>query len=393
MTQEEKDGSIRKEKERLSELPYFEMDPCDRGCAVLLGNRVKSYSDRFRLIDPLEPNNLRPAGYDLRVGDNYTEHGQEFTLNSGGSMTIKPFEVAIIQTLETLNIPDFLIGRWNIRVGLAYKGLQWVGGAQVDPGFRGRLSCPIYNLSTEDVTLKHGEELAMIDFVTTTPFVVTETPGDGGSRAFQWWWKKKKLVFQEYNTRLRSGVEKSLDDQKKRISAVESTTEQRVKEVELRASDKTDTINQRIDTFVVLLFTVIAVLFAALGIVATKGTEEPSFITSPVWIAAVALYFALRSYLRSPDRSRDTIRGLWVLELFAGSLIVVASLAVHVWSARVASQDIRQAQQQAAQALRAADAERGSVATEIQLRKQADARIESLQQQVNTVLQNQSGRR
>jgi hypothetical protein len=68
---------------------------------------------------------LRPAGYDLRVGSNYAIAGELHTLNEGGSLTIKPYQVAVIQTLETLNLPDFLIGRWNIRVKFAYKGLLW----------------------------------------------------------------------------------------------------------------------------------------------------------------------------------------------------------------------------------------------------------------------------
>jgi len=135
-----------KEKQRLAELPYFDADGADPDHGVLLSDRIEHYCGReFQLISPFEKEYLRPAGYDLRVGDNYSQGGQHYTLNDGGFLTIEPYQVAIIQTLETLNLPGFLIGRWNIRVKLAYQGLLWVGGAQVDPGFRGRLSCPIYN--------------------------------------------------------------------------------------------------------------------------------------------------------------------------------------------------------------------------------------------------------
>lgn len=85
---------------------------------------------------------------------------------------IPSYQVAIVQIRETLNLPKFLIGRWNIRVKRAYEGLLWVGGAQVDPGFRGHLCCPIYNLSNKEVRLEFGDTLAMIDFVVTTPFKV-----------------------------------------------------------------------------------------------------------------------------------------------------------------------------------------------------------------------------
>ena len=184
--------------------------------------------------------------------------------------------MAVIQTLETLNIPEFLIGRWNIRVKFAYKGLLWVGGAQVDPGFRGRLCCPIYNLSTKAVKLKHGEELAMIDFVTTTPFRY------GVTKPFQWWHADKKLLFEQYDTKLSSGVEHEL----KNIKDESSGAARDVKEIE-----------KRIDTFMTLTFTVVAVLFAGLGIIATRTPEQLGFFNPTVWVSALAFFFALWAFV------------------------------------------------------------------------------------------------
>src|SRR5271166_2609804 len=111
-----------KEKERLAELPSFERDAANPDQGVLLSDRIEHYcGPSFQLITPFKRGYLRPAGYDLRVGDNYSQNGEHYALNDGGSLTIEPYQVAIIQTLETLNLPAFLIGRWNIRVGLAYQ--------------------------------------------------------------------------------------------------------------------------------------------------------------------------------------------------------------------------------------------------------------------------------
>lgn len=171
LSQDKIDDLAAKEKARLDALPHFGMDPAHVDCGVLLSDRIEHYCGRkFQLISPFEKKYLRPAGYSLRVGDNYAINGETRDLRSGGPFVIEPYQVAIIQTVETLNLPNFLIGRWNIKVALAYEGLLWVGGAQVDPGFRGLLSCPIYNLSTKSLELRHGDELAAIDFVTTTPF-------------------------------------------------------------------------------------------------------------------------------------------------------------------------------------------------------------------------------
>jgi len=51
---------------------------------------------------------------------------------------------------------------------MVYKGLVWVGSLQVDPGYRGYLFCPLYNLSDKEQELTYKEPLLTIDFVRTT---------------------------------------------------------------------------------------------------------------------------------------------------------------------------------------------------------------------------------
>ncbi|MGA2185788.1 MAG: hypothetical protein ABSH47_22445 [Bryobacteraceae bacterium] len=403
---EEIDSLLRREKERLADLPYFAGVPGDLDHGVLLSDRIEHYcGPDSKLISPFCREFLRPAGYDLRVGNNYAMSGKPYTLNDGGVLTIDPYQVAVIQTLETLNLPDFLIGRWNIRVGLAYRGLLWVGGAQVDPGFRGRLSCPIYNLSTEPVTLKHGEELAMIDFVVTTPV-------KSDSIAFQWW--RRKIVFQQYNIALQSGVAHRLGKMDEKIDRADKKTSERLQEAAGGTSQRFESIQSRIDTFMTLAFTVVAVLFAGLGIIATKGSDDPSFVSSPVWVAVVALYFALRPYVVAFERNRedrkqthrtteaqakqqDTSTEKWYtlllprpLEVVIASMIVFASFGFHIWHAHVSALEVRQAKEQASRAISALNQEKKIVETEIQLRRQSDERLESLQQQVNILLQTQA---
>src|ERR1700682_1204554 len=129
---------------RLSKLPVFPHALRHEDKGVLLSDRIKEYCEKYLLISEFDPDRLRPAGYDLSVGRNYSIGGKPLALNDGMKLQIEPYQVAIIETYETINMPKFLIGRWNIRVQLAYEGLLWVGGAQVDPGVRGPLCCPIY---------------------------------------------------------------------------------------------------------------------------------------------------------------------------------------------------------------------------------------------------------
>lgn len=384
------------EKERLSELPYFSRDQVAFEPGVLLSDKIEELCTDFKLIDPFTIDSLRPAGYDLRVGLNYAIRENRQALSLGETLTIEPYQVAVIQTLETLNLPDFLIGRWNIRVKLAYSGLLWVGGAQVDPGFRGRLSCPIYNLSTKPVKLACGDRLAMIDFVTTTTFL------PGSSRAFQWW-ANKSLIFQQYATDLCSGVEDTLDNVRKEVNKNHSelalTVKQESEKLRQSLAQSQVRIDTRIDTFLTLVFTVVAVLFAGLGIVATKGSEDSSFVSSPVWVAAVALYFALKPYAiawsesirnvvsSGPPADRgDSERG-WIrmlkpnfIEILAGTIIVAGSIAFNVVHAHISAQTIADQGNQIQAMRQSLTQQKYALDLEIRtVQAQSDAKIQSLQ--------------
>lgn len=155
--------------------PCVEKDTSPQVTGVLLSDEIESYVKSCKLIYPFKKENLKPAAYKLTIGDEYSVGGEirHLTDDPSDMIRIPAFQVAVIKTAETLNLPRFMIARWNIRVHMAYEGLLWVGGPQVDAGWVGHLFCPIYNLSSNEVTLRIGEGIATIDFVKTTPF----TPG------------------------------------------------------------------------------------------------------------------------------------------------------------------------------------------------------------------------
>jgi hypothetical protein len=138
---------------------------------------------------------MHVAGYKLTIGDEYYRGETIFYLPScldaptgarHDYVEIPRFEVVVIKTRETLCLPRFLIGRWNIIVKQAYRSLLWVGGPQVDPGYVGHLFCPIYNLSDRPVRLDEREEIALIDLVKTTPFRYKDWPEYQRNDAPKW---------------------------------------------------------------------------------------------------------------------------------------------------------------------------------------------------------------
>jgi len=141
--------------------------------AVLLQDEIEYYASLDPpLIENFDKDGLKPASYYLRLGSECRVGGKEHNLSEENPrLVIKPHDIAVVSTYEKVNIPGFLIGRWNQRVTSAYEGIVWVGGPQVDPGYSGRLYCPLYNLSNREVELRFKDRLFMIDFVKTTFFI------------------------------------------------------------------------------------------------------------------------------------------------------------------------------------------------------------------------------
>lgn len=157
------------------------VDPDAKATGILLSDRIELYVREVRLIDPFQEKNLCPASYDLTLGADcwYSEHasttgGQMRMLKSGEQLIVAPNSIVFVSSAETLNLPFYLVARFDLKLRFLHEGLLIGTGPQVDPGFRGRLSCPIHNISSEKICLTCGETFAVVEFQKTTPFAQGE---------------------------------------------------------------------------------------------------------------------------------------------------------------------------------------------------------------------------
>src|SRR5205807_480724 len=222
-----------------------------------------------------------------------------------------------------------------------YKGLLWVGAAQVDAGFRGYLSCPLYNLSNRDVEVAYGDEVAVIDFVTTTPPTAT-------SKRYSWQ-DRTRVTFREYEPeRLLSALATDVKDKLKYF-------ESDLKKKDEKLSGDISAIQTRVDTFTSSTFTVIAMLFAALGL-AVARTPEPYFWNSTIWLAALSLWFAMRAYVltksglqqwaRQTGSPWSSTRVPWKYEVAAGFAVAALLLIAQYRASAVAGSGLSRLQSQ-----------------------------------------------
>ncbi len=331
-----------KERERLITLhgkcPASDKDFPYTG--VLLSDGIKYCVDTFDMIRPFDEENLKPANYKLTIGNQFALGGKIFELSdrpNEGALTIPPFQVAVIKTRETINMPKFLIARWNIRVQLAYKGLLWVGGPQVDAGYVGHLFCPVYNLSNQPVNLKFGDSIAVIDFVRTSSF------NEGESRPYRDV-PPERILFEDYEPQeLNSALYEIATTKLGAFEDRTAKTEQKVAD----SQEKTDTnikdIQTRVDTFVLITFTVIAVLFAAVTIFVAKGDDKPTwnfvlFLISMT--SALALLFSATIWFQTRRVAKGFVSSVQVLILFI-FVVLAGTNAYQLASKRAEIDDLK----------------------------------------------------
>ncbi len=264
---------VNKEKSPLKEDPREEVRRSWQG-AVLLRDEIEYYCrQELPLIEEFDLKHLKPASYHLRLGRECWVDGKRKELSAENpTLTIPPHGMAIVSTYEKVNIPGFLIARWNLKVKKVYEGLLWVGGPQVDPGYHGILCAPLYNLSTEPVHLKYCETLFTIDFVRTTPY--------DESKGCKLWESDRATDSCAYLNvpPLKSGIRQDLDKMEGTLKT---------------SGEKLEHFQLRIDTFQVITFTVLGIIVAALAFMGTSQFGGLNTVTPSNWQIATWIIMLL----------------------------------------------------------------------------------------------------
>ena len=153
----------------------------DRQIIAMAGNGLL-ISEEFSL------ENVEQACYELRVGDTYYELGggkKRLSTASHGNVLIKPRQLTVVITKESLNIPDDIVGRILTKGRLFSVGILPVN-TYADPGFQGKLGIVLYNATPNYLQIRSGEPIAKIEFSRLSERVACPYTGQHGYQTEIW---------------------------------------------------------------------------------------------------------------------------------------------------------------------------------------------------------------
>ena len=198
------------------------------------------------------------------------------TAFSESYITIDPGKIAILSTVERLDMPPDLVGKIGIRLKYALQGLTGLMGIQVDPLYGNgkedeRLYIRVANLGNESIRLSPGDGLFTFELHQVTGCVTSQKRGDS--------WKR---------------IKRDLQNQKEPswtyVTRVEDSQKGQANQLEEKLKSETENLREHLQPLVMfgIFLVAVTILGAALSIILSlRNTPEasvPSWVTGWGWI-------------------------------------------------------------------------------------------------------------
>lgn len=158
---------------------YKQLDPYPEiGAALLNSADIMAYIKATSLIYPFDEACLQGASYDVKVFGEvvyWDKDGikQSVQLKSKEDyFELCPNSIAFVTIEPTFRIPDYLALRFNLKITHIYKGLLLGTGPLVDPGFVGKLSIPLHNLTANTYRFNAFDQLITMEFTKMSPNIL-----------------------------------------------------------------------------------------------------------------------------------------------------------------------------------------------------------------------------
>lgn len=195
-------------------------------------------------------------------------------------LLLEPNSITFVTLEPVFQVPDYMALRFNLKIPHVYKGLLLGTGPIIDPGFRGRLSLPLHNLTSNRYVFPCQEPIISLEVTKMSPNVRWDCLYDRPDQG-----EYSENVIKPYrqvdfyidnalkgteHTTIVSSVIAATDDAKEHAFHAEQRAEQAEKTVEERAKqaeEKVEALNRRIHSYTIgaalgILLSIMAVVAA-----------------------------------------------------------------------------------------------------------------------------------
>lgn len=151
---------------------WRQKDPFPRvDTSILTSAQFCEYIAKTGMVYPFKPDkdNIQIATYDVALRGKYIdwtkkEGNQTGKIEKGDKFTLENNSICFVTLEPYFRIPEYIVLRFNLRISNVYKGLLLGTGPIVDPGFEGRLSIPLHNLTNNDYVFTGGKTIISFEF-------------------------------------------------------------------------------------------------------------------------------------------------------------------------------------------------------------------------------------
>jgi len=121
------------------------------------------------MIYPYYKENKKPATYGLRLLGTVIYWDKKkrrikIDIKEGDKFVLPSNSIAFVTLEQELRLPDYILVRFNLKIKNIYRGLLLGTGPIIDPGFDGKLSIPLHNMTNNDYEFEGGETLIWMEF-------------------------------------------------------------------------------------------------------------------------------------------------------------------------------------------------------------------------------------
>ncbi|MGB9500083.1 MAG: hypothetical protein ACKVE4_10120 [Dissulfuribacterales bacterium] len=252
--------------ERRAKLYRFK-DPFKEDISPALLNKtdIAKYVAKTGMIYPFDPNKLKPASYEVKLGNEvlyWDEKGEKRHLKDlkpKDSIKIRQNSITYVGVETKFILPLYIALRFNLIITHVHRGLLLGTGPLIDPGFDGLLMIPIHNLTTNDYIFRPGDDLIAVEFTKLSPDKILENDNSLIEKEkYDKNVKKPDLTFNDY-------IENAI----KPLTSVESSLEQTIG----KAKKEVDKAKRNVNIITISAFIAAAVLVitAVMAFLQTKS--------------------------------------------------------------------------------------------------------------------------